>query len=124
MLQNPVFRLFLGAAIGFILSSGVCRVVRWQHAKAVRRRWRGAALLLLPLLMLGGCANTDPNAVLNAVDDAAAIAETSVVLFTDPGPRQTALLAQIEKARQLSDLPALRRIIAQFNGTPATRPVP
>ncbi len=94
-----------------------------KRRRASYRRWRGAALLLLPLLMLAGCANTDTTAVLNAVDDAAAIAETSVVLFTDPGPQQTKLLAEIELARKLSDLPALRRIISQFNGNPATRPV-
>lgn len=78
---------------------------------------------LAAALLVGGCAaNSDPNASLDNISAIADIAEVSVTLFTDPGPEQTRLLAEIDKARQLSDLPALRRIIAQFRGTPATQP--
>ncbi len=98
--------------------------------KYLHRIFDVSVVLLLMALMLGGmayvggCASTDdPNAVLNTVSDVADIAEVSVILFTDPGPQQTQLLAEIDKAKQAADLPALRRIIARFRGTPATQPV-
>jgi hypothetical protein len=68
-----------------------------------------------------GQQQVDPNAMLDTISNLADIAEVSVTIFMDPGPEQAQLLQQIDKARQLSDLKALRDIIARFRGTPATQ---
>jgi hypothetical protein len=70
-----------------------------------------------------GQRHVDPVLVQSVIDDAATLATSYAILFTEPGPDQDKLLAEIALARTAANLPALTRIIADLKGQPpATQP--
>lgn len=80
-MHSPVL-FVVGALIGFALSFGGWRMTRWCRARAVRRRWRGVAMVILPLLMLFGlgCANSSLQRCYQAKQVYASLTETAADL--------------------------------------------